>query len=267
MRPFLSLDHFTAIDADPLTLIRVAARQGFNGVGLRVERPPGAVETVDVAGNAALRREINKELAATGLRILDVGVVWLQADSDVKAFLPALDTGAELGARNVIVCGSDPERARLASNFSRLCEQTDARGLRAMLEFLPYTHIRTLKEAHDLLREVAPADAGILVDALHLSRSGGMPADLADYDPLLFPYYHLCDAPADPPSPDELVVESRGGRLYPGEGQLWLRDFVAAFALGTAAAIEAPSTRHSGQSIEERARLAAEACGRLFDIR
>jgi hypothetical protein len=34
--------------------------------------------------------------------------------------------------------------------------------------------------------------------SLHLSRSGGSPADLAQYDPALFSYMQLCDAPAIP---------------------------------------------------------------------
>jgi len=80
-----------------------------------------------------------------------------------------------------------------------------------MLEFLPYSQIRSLAEAVAMLGDVSPANAGVLVDALHLSRSGGSPADLAQYDPALFSYMHLCDAPAIPPTPEGVRSESRGG--------------------------------------------------------
>jgi len=93
---------------------------------------------------------------------------------------------------------------------------------------------------------------------------GGTPADIAHYDPALFPYYHLCDAPAVPPAPEGWRTEARGGRLYPGEGELWLPEFVAAFPPGTPAAIEAPSVLHAAAPPAERARLAAAACRRLF---
>lgn len=265
VRRLLSLSHFTVIEADPLTLVDVAAEAGFDAVGLRVVKPPGAAEIANVAGDGALRRDIKRRLTSTGIRLLDIEAIWVLPETDVDDLRPALDAGAELGARNVLVCGFDPEHARLAANLARLCSETNARGLRLMLEFLPYTHIRTLREAHDMLRDIAPADAGILVDALHLSRSGGSPADLAGYDPGLFSYFHLCDAPAAQPPADELRAEARGGRLYPGEGGLWLRDFVKAFPPGAAAAIEAPSARHAARPFAERARLAAEACRRLFE--
>jgi sugar phosphate isomerase/epimerase len=120
-------------------------------------------------------------------------------------------------------------------------------------------------EAHRLLTDVAPANAGILVDALHLSRSGGSPADLANYDPSLFSYMHLCDAPGTPPPPDGLRAEARGERLYPGDGELWLSAFVAAFPPGTPAAIEAPTKRHAAASPLDRARLAGAACRHLLE--
>ena len=109
------------------------------------------------------------------------------------------------------------------------------------------------------------ASAGILVDALHLNRSGGAPAEIAAYDPALFPYFQICDAPATSPATGELRTEARSGRLYPGEGGLPLREFIKAFAPGTAAEIEVPSARHAGIPFAERARLAAETSRRLFD--
>jgi sugar phosphate isomerase/epimerase len=263
--PLLSLAHFTVIDADPIELIDAGAAGGFDAVGLRIVAPVAADKIVEVVGDAPLQRRIKQRLAATGIRILDIEAIWLVPDTDVAGLEAALDTGAELGAQNVLVCGFDPDRSRMAANFARLCEASNARGLRVMLEFLPYTHIRNLAEAHGFLTDVAPANAGLLIDALHLSRSGGGPADIAHYDPALFPYYHLCDAPAAPPDRDGLRAEARGGRLYPGEGGLWLSEFVAAFPMGTPAAIEAPTVRHASATPSERARLAGAACRRLFE--
>jgi sugar phosphate isomerase/epimerase len=260
----LSLSHFT-IEADPLTLVDVAAQSGFDAVGLRVVKPPGAAEIIDVAGNSALRRDIRRRLDSVGIRILDIDAIFVVPETDVSSLRAALDAGAELGTRNVSVSGFDADHARLAANLSRLGEEANARGLRMMLEFLPYTHIRTLKEANEILREIALADAGILVDALHLNRSGSAPAVIAAYDPMLFPYFHLCDAPATPPPADELRTESRSDRLYSGEGGLPLRDFNKAFYPGTTAEIEMPSARHAGMPFAERARRAAETSRRIFE--
>jgi hypothetical protein len=64
---------------------------------------------------------------------------------------------------------------------------------------------------------------------LHLSRSGGSPADLAAVDPALLPYLQVADAPAAVPVDlASLVDEARYGRLLPGEGVLPIRDVIEA---------------------------------------
>lgn len=260
----LSLAHFTVIDADPLTLIEAGAAAGFDAVGLRIVPPPGAAPIVPVVGDPAMQRAIKARLAATGMKILDTEAIWLLPETDISSLTPVLDTTAELGATRLIVSGNDPDRVHALENLSRLCEASHLRGLRVMLEFLPYTEIRSLAEAHAVLQQIKPANAGILVDAVHLSRSGGSPADLASYDPALFDLVHLCDVPAEPPSFEGLRAEARGCRLYPGEGGLWLEEFVRAFPEDAAFAIEAPSTRHAALPPVERARKAARASRALL---
>jgi sugar phosphate isomerase/epimerase len=262
--PLLSLAHFTVIDADPLALIDAGAAAGFHAVGLRIVPPPGAAPIVPVVGDAVMQRAIKARLAATGMKILDTEAVWLLPGTDISSLAPVLDTSVELGATHLIVCGNDSDRARTLENLARLCEVSNHRGLRVMLEFLPYTEIRSLAEAHAVLEEIKPANAGILVDALHLSRSGGSPADLASYDPALFSLVHLCDAPAEPPPFEGLRAEARGGRLYPGEGGLWLEQFVRAFPEDVAFAIEAPTSRHAALPPVERAKKAADASRALL---
>lgn len=260
----LSLAHLTVMDADPVALIVAGAAGGFDAVGLRIVPPLPTDQVVPVIGDADMQRRIKARLADTGLAILDVEAIWLMAETDVTSLLPALDLAVELGARYVLTVGNDPDCGRLTHNFGHLAEACAERGLRVMLEFIPYAEVGTLAAAHALLQDTAPRDAGLLVDAIHLSRSGGVPADLKRYDPALFSYFHLCDVPAQPPPPQALRGEARGDRLYPGEGELWLRDFVAAFPPGITAVIEAPSKRYATLSPSQRARLAGDACRRLF---
>jgi sugar phosphate isomerase/epimerase len=261
----LSLAHFTVMDADPVALVQTAAAAGFDAVGLRIMPPFPTDRIVPVVGDVPLQRRIRAAMRDTGVGILDVEAFWIFPGTDVLAWRPALDLAAELGVHHVLAVGNDPDRDRLARNFARFCEEAAARGLRVMLEFIPYSALRGLQDAAGLLSEVRPADAGILVDAIHLSRSGGRPADLARYDPGLFTYAHLCDVPAIPPPPGGERDEARGGRLYPGEGGLWLDAFVAAFPPGTPMAIEAPNVaRAAALSPGERARMAAEATRRLL---
>ena len=264
MPPLISLAHLTILDADPVTLIGSAASAGFDAIGLRIVPPLPTDTIIPVLGDLPLQRRIKDNLRATGVGILDVEAVWLTPATDVGALLPALDLGADLGARHVLTVGHDPDWHRLCDNFGVLCEAAHVRGLRVMLEFIPYAACASLREAHRLLRAVTPANAGLLVDALHLSRSNASPIDIGDYDAELFSYLHLCDAPKTPPAAGELRNEARGGRLYPGEGGLWLKDFLAAFAPTTPIAIEAPSRAHGHLSPEERAGLVMAATRRLL---
>jgi sugar phosphate isomerase/epimerase len=256
----ISLAALTIIDAGPVEQIRAAAAAGFDAVGLRIV--PAEATDVPVVGDAPLLREIKRLLADTGLSVLDMEVIRLVPDTQVAALLPALEIGAELGAGYVLVIGNDPDQGRTRENFASLCEAAAGFGLRVMLEFVPYRCVRTIEQAHQLIQETGPSNAGICVDALHLSRSGGSPAALRALDPSLFSYMQLCDArPAKPtqPAPAELGQEARTGRLYPGEGALELRDLLEALPAGLPLSIEAPCLEHAHLTPTERASLAGRA--------
>jgi sugar phosphate isomerase/epimerase len=260
----LSLAHLTVLDADPVALIDAAAAGGFAAVGLRIVPPFPGETIVPVVGDAGMQHRIKQRLRDTGIAILDVEAIWLRPDTQIEALKPALETGAELGAKYVLTIGFDDDEARLLDNFGALCAAAHGYGLRTMLEFIPYSVLGTLQKAHDLLVAAAPANAGLLVDALHLSRSGGEPADIAAFDPALFSYVHLCDAPRVKPPPERNRDEARGNRLYPGDGELWLDAFVDAFAADTPVAVEAPVAAFSHLPAAERARRAGEATRRLL---
>ncbi len=266
MRP-VSLAHLTVLDADPVGLIEAGKAAGFSAVGLRVVAPLASDAIIPVVGDAALQRRIKRSLADTGMRILDIEAVWLKPDTDVEALRPALELGAELGAKFVLTVGFDATHARLIENFGAFCALANSCGLRTMLEFIPYASISDLGQAHGLLQAVRPANAGLLVDALHLSRSGGHPRDIAAYNSRLFSYVHLCDAPATIPAADALRTEARSHRLYPGEGQLWLDAFLDAFPADTPIGVEAPNAAAADLPFRQRARLAGEATFNLLERR
>ena len=261
----LSLAHLTVLAAKPLELIELAEKAGFDAVGLRIVPPLPGDTITPVVGDIPLQREIKRRLSVSDVSILGVEAVWLMPESSVDALKPALEVGAELGAKNLLIVGNDPDRVRLIDRFGALCKACAAFGLRPMLEFIPYSQVKSLTEAHDVLTAAEAANAGLLVDALHLSRSGGSPADISRYPQALFPYAHLCDAVAEPPAAENLRKEARGEKLYPGEGGLWLKEFVRAFPMDTPLEVEAPSARHAHLSLAERAELAARRTRELLE--
>lgn len=264
MTQILSLAHLTLIDANPIEVIDAAAAAGFSHVGLRVMAREPRPAWMPVVGNVQMEREIKRRLAATGTKVLDLEVFWLTPDFQITDHVPALALGGELGARYVVVICDDPDRHRAIENFARLCEAAGPFGLRPALEFIPYTQVVTLAHAVGMLQAADAANAGLLLDILHLSRSGGSPCDLTRVAPALINFAHICDAPAAiPQTVSELRHEAREARLYPGEGALPIAAFLAALPAGTPIALEAPNPRYAHLPFADRARLAYASLGRI----
>ncbi len=261
-----SLAHLTMIDASPLELIDAAAAGGFDAIGLRIAAPqPGDVLAHPVIGNAPLIREMEVRLAASGVQVWDVEVVWLAAHTAVGDLAPMLELGQRLGARHLLVCGNDPEQARLEANLAALAELAGRHDLGIVFEFMPFVATRTLAQAAETLSRIGQPNARLLIDALHLSRSGGSIADLAAIDKALCPYVHLCDARGPRPrDTDALRAEARSGRFYPGLGDLPLADFLRAFPARTPVAVEAPCAEYNALSFVERGRIAGAATRALL---
>jgi sugar phosphate isomerase/epimerase len=255
----LSLAHLTLLDATPLELIDAAAAGGFDFVGPRIMAPAPTDARPPVVGDQHLIREIQRRLGDTGIRVLDAETFWLWPETRVQDLLPALETAAGLGAGYLVVAGNDPDASRLVATFASLCEAGRPLGLKAMLEFMPFTHTRTLQAALRVIQQAAQPNAGVLVDALHLARSGASPADLRSLDPAVLDYWQICDASAAPPADGDLRTEARTRRLYPGQGELPLATLLDTLPAAAPIAVEAPCERYASLPPVERGRL----CGQV----
>jgi sugar phosphate isomerase/epimerase len=256
VRP-LSLDHLTVIDASPLELIDAAAAGGFEHVGLRIVQPLAAAPVADVIGQPAARRELKSAMAATGVSVRLIESIWLGPDANLPSLEPALATGAELGARFVLVAGNDPERARLIDNLGALANLAHGYGLEIAFEFMPFTQVGCYEDAAAIKHEIGRDNLRLLVDALHLSRSGRDFQKLEPLDSSLVSYVHLCDARgAVPSSSDVLRAEARQNRFDPGEGDLPLDAFLDAMPADACLGVEVPCSRYAGLPPIERGRIA-----------
>ena len=123
----------------------------------------------------------------------------------------------------------------------------------------------TIEDAADLAKASGRDNVGILLDTLHLSRSGGSPASVAALPAELMLYVQLCDAPAVQPVSDaDAIVEARGARLLPGEGDLWLKELMATLPNDVWISVETPHASVSGLSFTEMAQRAMDATRRFL---
>lgn len=197
----------------PELVVQAAADTGFNATGIWCEPDNWSATTT---------RLVKQALADTGLAPLDLEVIWLQPDEPAHAHDKAIDIAVEIGAHNVLCVSSEPEDGRTTERLRRLCERAGSSGPRIVLEFLPITQIKSLQQALNIVCAIDHPLAGILVDSLHLQRTGSTPDDLKGIEPDLLPYLQLCDAPAQlsDNSYEKLMEEALYGRLLPGHGQL-----------------------------------------------
>src|SRR5204863_4452779 len=118
---------------------------------------------------------------------------------------------------------------------------------------------RTLAHAAEMVARSKRANASVVIDALHFSRSGGLPAHVASVDPSLLRYAQICDAGPDMPGPGDtpaLIREARTGRLLPGEGVLPLAALITALPDTVPLAVEAPCRATADLPAVERAKRA-----------
>ena len=250
----LSVAHLTAIHATPPELIRAASQAGFDGVGLRLLQVTETTPGYPLMDDRAMMRETLSALGETGARVYDIEFVRLMPETDVARFHPLLEAGAELGAGHLIAAPYDDDLERLADNLAALTEMASTYAIGVVLEFFPWTSVPDLATAWNVVRR-AGAATGILVDSLHLDRSGSKPGDLAVIPAERLPFAHLCDAPVDPPySLEQLLFAARDERLAPGDGAIALDRFVTALPPRTPLGLEIPS-RQTVRGVELAARL------------
>jgi len=266
MTPYpLSLAPLTIGNLGPEATIAAAAEGGYDGVGLRLAAAPGTAPAEPVIGDAARLGAIRRQLADHRLAAFSATGLWLTPQSAGDGFGPALEAAAFLGVRWFLVGGTDPDRARLADSLARLAADAARFGVGLAIEFMPYTAVATLAEAMALARG-AGAAVGVVVDALHLARSGGTPAALAALPPERIAYLQLCDAPAAAPAGGTAALrrESLGGRLYPGDGALPLFPLLEALPRGLVLDLEMPVAADAALTPAARAGRAAERTRRFL---
>ncbi len=257
----ISLAALTVIELTPPEIVQCAALAGYGHVGLRLLPVTPREASYDILGDTPLRRELQSVLAATGVEVLDVEFIRLDAIVPVEKFLPLLETAAVLGAHNVLVAGYDPEEPRFTDRFAQLCDLAAPHAVNVNLEFFPWASVRSLPQAQRIVAASGRANAGILIDSLHFSRSGATFDQLAAVPAQWLHYMQLCDAPAArPTTTDALIHQARTERLVPGEGGLDLQGLLQHLPRDLPVGIEAPTrARALTMAPVERARRAREA--------
>ena len=221
-RSLYSLAHLTLINCTPPELVYIAARAGYDAVGLRLvtmnvagEFGPSPVEKSQVQATKTA-------LKTTGLKVIDIEIARITEDCDPRGFERALELGGELGAERMIMSAwtrSRDDRNFLVDVYAETCDLAAPYGLTVDLEFPSFSRLRTLDEALDIVRAADRPNAGILVDTLYLHLSRVDVGELLHVPPELLHFLHISDClPGIADTSEGMIQLARDARLYPGEG-------------------------------------------------
>jgi sugar phosphate isomerase/epimerase len=178
--------------------------------------------------------DVRGRLDDTGLVALDMEPVFVTPAGDHGDRM--IEAAAAVGARNLLVVSRGVDDDRFAERFAELCDLAARHGIGCSIEFLAFMSVSSLRQAIDILDRVDRPNAGVLVDGLHLARTGGTPADVAAVAPERLAYAQLCDAPAA--APDDAYADALDGRTTLGAGGLPIRELVDALPRPTALSME-----------------------------
>ncbi len=230
MSRIYSLAYLTSYTFTPPQAFRLAADLGYQQVGLRLLPNMAGAPQQYMIGLPDVLRETLAVQRDTGIQMQDLEIIRMGDNFDPKAYLPLFEIGAALKARAVLVAGDDVNPVRLADSYARLCEVMRPFGLTADVEFMPWTAVPHAKSALALIATAgSPANAGILVDALHFGRSTTTLDDIRAIPRHLLHYAQICDAQAGLHfSTDEMIHTARCARLMAGEGNIDVNGLFAA---------------------------------------
>lgn len=265
-----SFSHLTALDIAPPDLIDFVADAGFQSTGIRLSPATvgGVAYPLEMDGPAF--KETVARLKARNVRILDIEVIRIDGETDIRSFTSTIEVGAKLGASRICVNGEDPDLNRFTEKWVQLCRIAARYDMEVDLEFMVWRPVKTLQIAVQVVRDAGCSNGKVLIDALHLFRSGGDVAAVQAVDPKLIGALQLCDAPLEGPDVNDtpaILAEARAGRMPALEGALPLIDLIKAVPLSTPISVEVPmgpSSRFPDTlSRVKHIREAGECCVRM----
>ncbi len=254
----------------PEDVVLAAARAGFNAVGIWCDLATWTNERTD---------KIVKVIAETGITVLDIEVAWFQPGEPINSQDRFVEIAKTINAKNILCVSSEPDISETKKRFKHMCQLTEGSDIRVVLEFLAITEIDTLDKALEVITDTAHPAGGILIDSLHLERTGSSVKDIArlmqrpvttrDHSHSgILPYLQLCDASKTlkDGSADGILEDALYLRQLPGDGELPLKDTLQAVGPDLPLSLEIRSRALNEQfpDLQDRANAVFDRAQKFF---
>jgi sugar phosphate isomerase/epimerase len=245
--------------------VLAAAAAGFSAIGF------GATDYLNARRDGFSEDQLCEYVARHDLKVSELEFLrdwWAEPDirgarleEDLLFYLADL-----LGADQInIGLFTDVPDEVVNASFRRLCARAADHGVRIGLEFIPYSSLRTLERARQIVSDSGAPNAGLILDAWHWHRAGADVDELRTLDAAEVASIQLNDAqPVPDPDPRH---ESLYLRRLPGDGVIDLAGFLGTLrSVGVQApiAVEVLSAELDAHPPVEAARMAAQSVARLL---
>jgi sugar phosphate isomerase/epimerase len=222
--------HTWTLDTTPLPeTLRVVRETGWDGIELR------RVDFLRSAEAGESPERVIERVRASGLGVACVGVelgwMWSQGAERARLFQVFDEQCARAAALgcDTVMSASDRGRGDLrdaAANVRAVGDIAARHGVRVAVEFNSQAEqLNALAPMRELLAMADHPGCGLLVDAYHLTRSGGKPADIDALPAEDIVYVQYSDVPRSGLQPGQAT-----DRLPPGAGAVPFREFFARIA-------------------------------------
>lgn len=264
----LGIGFLSVFGLPPTEFVDLAADLGCRYISIALQGLPVAqlgYPPFSLKDDAALRKDLLAAMNERGVTLsLGDGVLVLPG-TDLRTLSADLDVLAELGVPRINAVSLDPDLGRTFDQFAALTELAAQRRIETLVEPVPGLTVGDLPTALAAREHVGRPDFRLLIDCMHLVRSGSGAADLAAIDPDHIGYAQLNDTTLRPRT-DNYMEEAIYERMVPGEGELPLREILAALPAGVVIELEVPrrSLALAGVSPVDRLRPCVDAARRLL---
>lgn len=259
MTTCIAIEYLSCTELPPPEMAHLAADLGCGAFGISLDPyfpEPGIPALPSLRDDVALRRDTRDAMRDRGVSIGACEGMVVAPGIQISDRAGDLDILCELGVPLVNIFSLEPDRTRTLDQFAEFAELVTTSGMRATFEFLPLSVIGTLEDAIAATHYVGNADFRILVDLMHLVRTGGTAEQLAGLDPDLLGYVQVSDVPLVAAMAD-YGEEALFHRLALGEGELPLEALVGVLPRGVPIGIEAPMAGHKAKGEAAHGRLAS----------
>jgi sugar phosphate isomerase/epimerase len=225
----IGIDYLSMVGASLPDFIRTAAAAGARNVSLFNTLPvsfnPWNVSLLSACEDAATRRDTISAARDAGISIALMEGFPVVPDQSVAQYRRGFEVLAELGVARVSTVSFDPLWQRTVDEMAALAEMGAEYELTVLIEPCSLFPFGKLDQVLQLIDIVAMPNLKLMIDALHIVRSGDLAA-LDRLDPTLIGYVQLCDGPLRSAGYDAYMYEAAHQRLVPGAGELPLADIV-----------------------------------------